>query len=85
MPRSPWSSFRFPRREDVDRSNAGRMKFLNSKVERYTTIDGGTNQDLSQREKILGNFRAVQTLELRQDAQVILSLILFSLKTYPIA
>ncbi|KAK7012813.1 hypothetical protein R3P38DRAFT_3323615 [Favolaschia claudopus] len=62
----------FPRREDVDRSNHGRMAHLNSHPESFSASDGGTITDYNQRQKLLGNFMAVPELILRQDAQVML-------------
>jgi len=63
---------RFPRREDVDRSNMSRMQKLDSE-ERHTYVatDSGT-ADAMVRDKMLGNFMAVQRLELKLDAQVML-------------
>lgn len=63
---------RFPRREDVDRSNTARISHLNSKEEVFPAIDGGAIQDKMQRDKILANFMAPQRLSLRLDAQVML-------------
>lgn len=63
---------RFPRREDVDRSNQTRMTHLKTAEEVYTAVDGGTITDPTQREKMLANFMPPRTLVLREDAQVML-------------
>lgn len=62
----------FPRREDVDRSNAQRLAALLEEGYTYNAIDGGTVTDSVQREKILSNFMAPQSLTLRTNAQVML-------------
>ncbi|RDB15851.1 ATP-dependent DNA helicase PIF1 [Hypsizygus marmoreus] len=62
----------FPRREDVDRSNSFRMTRLQTQQQRYTSVDGGSIQDETQRQKMLGNFMAPRDLMLRIDAQVML-------------
>lgn len=63
---------RFPRREDVDRSNTERISRLHTDEARFTSVDAGILQDANQREKILGNFMAPRQLTLRLDAQVML-------------
>lgn len=63
---------RFPRREDVDRSNSGRMNRLTTEEHKYAAIDGGTITDPKQREKMLSNFMAPAVLTLKVDAQVML-------------
>lgn len=65
-------SYRFPRREDVERSNSGRMSRLQTQEMPFTASDGGSIQDPNQREKMLSNFMAPQRLVLRVDAQVML-------------
>lgn len=70
-----WYSFfadRFPRREDVERSNSTRMSRLQTDQMQFLSVDGGSIQDLNQREKMLSNFMAPQRLVLRIDAQVML-------------
>ncbi|KAL5512888.1 PIF1 [Sanghuangporus vaninii] len=62
----------FPRREDVDRSNSGRMTRLTTEEHKYVAVDGGTITDLKQREKMLANFMAPSVLTLKVDAQVML-------------
>ena len=63
---------RFPRREDVERSNSTRMRQLTGEVRTYVSSDGGSIRDDNQREKMLSNFMAPKTLELKLDAQVML-------------
>ena len=62
----------FPRREDVDKSNATRLKALNTDGWSYSATDGGTVTDPVQREKLLDNFLAPRMLSLKVDAQVML-------------
>lgn len=63
---------RFPRREDVERSNTDRMKKLDTETRTFISIDGGSLQDAAQREKMLSHFMAPRELNLRVDAQVML-------------
>jgi ATP-dependent DNA helicase PIF1 len=63
---------RFPRREDVDRSNVIRMQSLEGEQYQYKSCDGGTIQDPQQRAKLLSNFMAADCLSLRVGAQVML-------------
>jgi ATP-dependent DNA helicase PIF1 len=63
---------RFPRREDVERSNSTRMNQLSTEQEIFHSLDGGAIQDAAQREKMLANFMAPQRLTLRIGAQVML-------------
>lgn len=65
-------SCRFPRREDVDRSNQGRMSILNTEEKDFIASDTGTVTDPAQREKMLSNFMASKKLTLRVGAQVML-------------
>jgi len=62
----------FPRREDVERSNNTRISRLQTQQERFGALDGGTIRDETQKQKMLANFMAPQTLLLRVDAQVML-------------
>ncbi|KAM6497101.1 hypothetical protein JOM56_007574 [Amanita muscaria] len=62
----------FPRREDVDRSNSGRLSRLNTQAEEYAAKDGGSLKDLNQRQKMLANFMAPERIVLRIDSQVML-------------
>lgn len=62
----------FPRREDVERSNLSRLNMLNTNGWSYVATDGGAVTDPIQREKLLGNFIAPQSIMLKVDAQVML-------------
>lgn len=65
-------SFRFPRREDVDRANTTRMAGLQGARKVFRALDGGTMEDAQGREKILANFMAPGELKLCVDSQVML-------------
>ncbi len=62
----------FPRREDVDRSNGTRLDVLNTDGWSYNATDGGAVADPVQREKLLSNFMAPQSINLKVKAQVML-------------
>lgn len=62
----------FPRREDVDRANTARLSQLNTDGWSYVSVDGGAVVDPLQREKLLGNFLATQSIMLKTEAQVML-------------
>jgi ATP-dependent DNA helicase PIF1 len=62
----------FPRREDVDRANEMKLKALNGDGWSYASTDGGAVTDPIQRAKLLANFMAPDSLELKIDAQVML-------------
>lgn len=62
----------FPRREDVDRANSTKLNALNADGYTYPAIDGGAVTDLVQRAKLLSNFMAPDSLQLRLHAQVML-------------
>lgn len=62
----------FPRREDVDRSNLQRLRDLDTDGWKYDAQDGGAITDPVQKEKMLANFMAPQSLQLKIDAQVML-------------
>ncbi|KAF8626589.1 hypothetical protein AX15_004789 [Amanita polypyramis BW_CC] len=62
----------FPRREDVDRSNSGRISRLQTQTQLYQSKDSGSLRDPKQKQKILANFMAPETLSLRIDCQVML-------------
>lgn len=62
----------FPRREDVERSNNGRMTHLQTEQKVYLATDGGIIADPNQRDKMLANFMAPKNLVLRVGAQVML-------------
>ena len=63
---------RFPRREDVDRSNSDRICQLKTQTVNYQAKDGGSLKDPKQKQKVLANFMAPETLSLRIDCQVML-------------
>lgn len=65
-------SCRFPRREDVNRSNQSRMSILDTEEKDFIASDAGTVTDPAQREKMLSNFMAAKKLTLRVGAQVML-------------
>lgn len=62
----------FPRREDVDRSNGSRLDALNTDGWSYASTDSGAVTDPVQREKLLSNFMAPQTVFIKVNAQVML-------------
>lgn len=61
----------FPRREDVDRANTAKLQALNGDGWTYLASDSGSVEPV-QRAKLLANFMATSSLELRVDAQVML-------------
>lgn len=69
-------SISFPRREDVERSNARRMNGLSTEVHMYKASDGGAITDQAQRDKMLSNFMAPGFLQLKVDSQVCLHLLM---------
>ncbi|OBZ73732.1 ATP-dependent DNA helicase PIF1 [Grifola frondosa] len=62
----------FPRREDVERSNAVRMSVISTEEKVYLASDGGMITDQQHRDKMLANFMAPQRLALKLGAQVML-------------
>ena len=56
----------------MDRSNSGRMSRLHTQTEVYQAKDGGSVHDARQRQKMLSNFMAPETVSLRIDCQVML-------------
>lgn len=62
----------FPRREDVDKSNARQMGGISGDPMVFQSIDGGTVQDKDQRERQLANFMAPRELRLKINSQVML-------------
>lgn len=64
---------RFPRREDVERSNSTRMRTLNTETHEYTASHGGKLAGSEQGERLLTNFMAPGKLTLKLGAQVPLS------------
>jgi ATP-dependent DNA helicase PIF1 len=59
----------FPTRNEVDRSNEGRLRNLPGKTRRYEAHDSGDPQI---RDKLLQNMMAPKTLDLKEGAQVML-------------
>lgn len=59
-------------RNQVESANRIRMDSLNTEGWTYTSIDGGAVTDPLQRDKILSNFMASQSIHLKVDAQVML-------------
>lgn len=62
----------FPRREDVDRANAEKLKAIKRDGWTYTSTDGGAVTDPIQRAKLLANFMAPDSIVLKENAQVML-------------
>ncbi|CAG8983468.1 hypothetical protein HYALB_00000637 [Hymenoscyphus albidus] len=62
----------FPTRNEVENSNASRMRSLVGKSYRYDAVDGGTITDMAMRERLLSNMMAPKTMELKKGAQVML-------------
>ena len=63
---------RYPRREDVDSSNAVRLRLLKTESKQYHSQDGGSITDEVQLQKELSNMLAVKSLELKIECQVML-------------
>jgi ATP-dependent DNA helicase PIF1 len=61
---------RYPRREDVERSNTNRMCNIRSAARLYTATEGGALAGTDQGAKMLANFMAPAKLELKVGAQV---------------
>ncbi|PQE33587.1 hypothetical protein CJF32_00003466 [Rutstroemia sp. NJR-2017a WRK4] len=62
----------FPTRQEVENSNAFRMRNLHGKLYKYEAVDTGTITDLTIRDKLLSNMMAPKTIELKKGAQVML-------------
>ncbi len=62
----------FPRREDVDGSNRTRLDILNTDGWTFNSTDGGNVTDPLQREKLLSNFMAPTSIQLKVNAQVMM-------------
>ncbi|PBP27870.1 DNA repair and recombination protein pif1 [Diplocarpon rosae] len=62
----------FPTRNEVENSNAFRMRGLHGVAKRFEARDTGTITDLAMRDKLLANMMAPKTLELKKGAQVML-------------
>ena len=63
-------SYRFPRREDVERSNNTRMRTLTTVSLDFPAGHGGKLWGSEQGEKLLANFMAPSKLTLKLGAQV---------------
>ena len=63
---------RFPTRNEVDAANNARMRNLTGKTFDFVAEDGGSIVDKVQRDKLLSNCMAAQTLSLKKGAQVML-------------
>ncbi len=61
---------RFPRREDVERSNGSRMQHIKAEEQIYKAYDSGSIADTEQGQKVLTNFMASERLILKVGAQV---------------
>jgi ATP-dependent DNA helicase PIF1 len=61
----------FPTRNEVDNANTAKMRNLSGEVHTFTAVDSGVT-DLRQRESLLKNFMAQETLSLKKGAQVML-------------
>lgn len=62
----------FPTRNEVENSNAFRMRGLAGKSYRFDAKDSGAIMDKTMREKLLSNMMAPKSLELKKGAQVML-------------
>lgn len=62
----------FPRREDVDKANKQRLENIYAEGWNYDATDGGAITDSVQKEKMLANFMAPRSLQLKVGAQVML-------------
>lgn len=63
---------RFPTRNEVDAANSARMKNLSTRTFDFDAVDGGSIQDVVQRDKLLSNCMAPKSLSLKKGAQVML-------------
>jgi len=61
--------YRFPTRQEVDRSNESRLRNLPGEAYHYEAIDSG---DPNIRDKLLSNMMAPKSMDLRKGAQVML-------------
>ena len=66
------NSTSFPTRNEVDNANNMRMQQLGGRSQTFTAQDGGTITDIAQREKLLANCMAPQSMTLKKGAQVML-------------
>lgn len=63
---------RFPTRHEVDNANNNRMKSLSGRAHDFRADDGGSIQDVAQREKLLASCMAPPMISLKKGAQVML-------------
>lgn len=62
----------FPTRNEVEKANASKMSQLVGDVRTFEARDGGTIVDKTQRDKLLSNCMAPETIQLKKGAQVML-------------
>lgn len=62
----------FPTRVEVDSANNNRMQQLGGAVNIYAAKDGGAIVDVAQRDRLLANCMAPQSLQLKKGSQVML-------------
>lgn len=62
----------FPTRNEVEKANATKMSQLVGDVRTFEARDGGTIVDKAQRDKLLSNCMAPETIQLKKGAQVML-------------
>jgi len=62
----------YPTRREVDLANNARLHSLPGSIHSFLAEEGGAITNLQQREKLLQNCMAPQSLELKKDAQVML-------------
>ena len=62
----------FPTRIEVDNANIQRMKNLVGQEKEFKSIDGGSIQDITQRDRLLSNCMAPPSITLKKGAQVML-------------
>ena len=63
---------RFPTRNEVDDANNARMRNLSGREFEFKAVDGGSIQDIGQRDKLLANCMAPPSIKLKKGAQVML-------------
>jgi len=62
----------FPTRQEVDRANTDRLGRLQGELFTFPARDGGSIQDKGQRDRLLSNCLAPETITLKKGAQVML-------------
>ena len=63
---------RFPTRNEVENANNTRMRNLGGRAFEFIAEDGGSIADKAQRDKLLANCMAPQSISLKKGAQVML-------------